>query len=201
MSTERAMEILQAHEFRLVIMDVHLDATRGNMILQYIKQKKNIPVLVVSFLQKRELLETFYAGADVCLLKPVDVDICAAQALALVRLYDEVKLPESYDVSLAFGPDLRIDPIYHQVIANGRPLNLTCREFDVLYYLANHRQLAIRYEKIYQEMWGSGPPSIAAVRACINQLRKKLQGLEKVSIRNVWGIGYQFVYEDKTEQG
>ena len=193
-STEQAMEIFQANEFCLVIMDVHLDATRGIMILQYIKQK-NIPVLVASSLQKRELLEIYYAGADVCLLKPVDVDICAAQALALVRLYDALKMPETYGISLAFGKNFTIDPIYRQVIANGKPLDFTRREFNVLYYLANNRQLVIRYEKIYEEMWGSEPPSIAAVRACINQLRKKLQCIENVSIRNVWGIGYQFIYK------
>ena len=71
-STERAIELFRVCDFRLVIMDVHLDASKGILILQYIKEMKHVPVLVVSSLQEQEILEVFYAGADACLLKPVN---------------------------------------------------------------------------------------------------------------------------------
>lgn len=195
-STSKALEIFTSRSLCLVIMDVHLGDVDGRNLIEMMKSTKNTPILVVSHFQEREMVHTLRAGVDVCLPKPVDRDICAAQAFSLMRLYETTRHPEDYGIPLSLGTDMTIDPTCHRAFADGRVLDLTRLEFKALYYLADNRHVLLRYDQIYSRIWGPGPVSMYAVRKCIKGLRKKLLHVRNVSIRNVRGIGYQFIYEE-----
>lgn len=197
-SPSEAMKLFLAQDFCLVIMDTHLKDANGIEVLKFMKDIKTTPVLVLSHMREEEVVHILLTGADACLAKPIDAELCAAQALSLVRLHEVARNPERYEKPFVLGADVTIKPDSRQAVIEGKALHLTNLEFDVLYYLANHRHMVIQYSQIYRQVWGPGPASMDAVRACIKELRKKILATktQKIAIRNVRGIGYQFVYKE-----
>ena len=195
-SSSDALRLFMAREFCLVIMDIHTKDVNGIEMLRFMKDSKTTPILVLSHIQKDEVVHILHAGADACLAKPVDVDLCVAQALSLIRLHETARDPRCFGIPVEFGLEVKIDPASHKAFIGGEALELTNLEFDALYYLAVNSRLVIRYEQIYRQVWGPGPASMDAVKACIKELRKKILASETrtVTIRNVRGVGYQFVY-------
>ena len=96
--------------------------------------------------------------------------------------------------TLAFEMDLIIDPSYRKVLLKGKELELTRREFDLLYYLANRSGQVLSREQIYNAVWKNEADYNVdeSVKSCIKTLRKKLISHNWDYIQNVRGVGYRF---------
>ena len=154
-------------------------------------------MIISAPLADEELVPLYQAGATAYIEKPVNMEICTAQARALMELFDMAVPKEEWPYVLTFGPRLSIIPLWHQVRIDGQILKFTKQEFQVLYYLAKNRHRVLSLDEIYQEAWGtpSSHSNDEAVRSCIKLLRKKLSVTDGIGIRNVHGIGYQFFYD------
>lgn len=88
-----------------------------------------------------------------------------------------------------------INPTYRQVSLEGNWLNLTRKEFDLLYFLASSPGQVFTREQIYRNVWhGETDYHVdEAVKSSIKALRKKLNPASKEYIENVRGVGYRFV--------
>lgn len=97
--------------------------------------------------------------------------------------------------TLSFGTELMINPTYRQVSLEGNWLNLTRKEFDLLYFLASSPGQVFTREQIYRNVWhGETDYHVdEAVKSSIKALRKKLNPASKEYIENVRGVGYRFV--------
>lgn len=199
LSTDEALEIFLKRRFCLVIMDVRLAETDGLELLRTMRQAKSIPILVLSAkASSSERAALLQAGANVYLEKPCDLEECLAQAKSLMQLYIHANPAESRCYTLAFGMDLIIDPMRRQATLRGEPLNLTRKEFDMLFCLASHTGQVLNREQLYSQVWSNDSDFNVeeSVRSHIKAIRKKLSRSGKDFIQTVWGVGYRFSPED-----
>lgn len=203
LSVGEALEMFMKQRFCLVIMDVLLSETDGRELLKIMRRAKPVPILVLSAkaspAERASLLQT---GANVYLEKPYDLEECLAQAQSLMQLYVEGNPVESRCYTLAFGMDLIIDPMCRQATLKGEPLNLTRKEFDLLFCLARHAGQVLNREQLYNHVWDSelDESGDGTVKAHIGTLRKKLISAGTDCVKNVWGVGYKFIPPDSTDR-
>ena len=194
-----AMEALadyMKNEYCLVILDVQPADANSMELLRTIRNTKHTPILVLTDpLDSEDIVTLFHAGADACLEKPVDIPICAAQARALIRLYFDGDNRHERHSTISFGSELIINPRYRQVMVDGKNLELTRKEFDLLHCLASYPRQVFSLEHLYAHVWDDefAVSGEETVRVHIRTLRKKLTALGKDFIQNTWGVGYKFV--------
>ena len=166
------------------------------LITLYGKKTKSIPIIALTLkLSLPEKITLFHAGANTCLEKPVNIELCIAQANSLIHLYLNAKETDRNTYPLIFGEELIINPIYRHVIINGEPLELTRTEFDLLFYMAKHPNQIFSRQQLYRQVWGDdlGISGENTVRSHIGNLYKKLADIGKNYIQNTRGVGYKFV--------
>lgn len=101
--------------------------------------KDQLCLVIMDILQSEtDGLRLLKVGAHVYLENPYDLEECLAHAQSLMELYMQLHIAESGCYTLAFGMNLIIDPVKHQATLKGEPMNLTRKEFDMLFYLVNH---------------------------------------------------------------
>lgn len=180
----------------LLMLDLQLpDMDRIDMI-RLLSVAKHFPILALTdTLSSDEKVALLHAGVDAFLEKPIDAELCVAQANALVELYLKTDEHLRKHAPIVFGTSLVIAPRYRRVFADGKPLELTRREFDLLYYLAQHPGQVFTRTQLYEQVWGDFYElgGDETVKAHIKTLRKKLSVLDTNLIENEWGVGYRFV--------
>lgn len=195
-SKMKALDIFITQTWCLVILEIQpFDKDRMEM-LRIMRGAKHIPILtLIPLLEKEEKLTLFHTGADVCLEKSTDIEICVAQANALMRIYLESSAGQEENAIITFGTELIINPRYRQAIVDGKQVKLTRKEFDLLYYLARYQRQVFSYRQLYDHVWcyNSIENGNETVRVHMNTLRKKLLSVNKNFIHNVWGVGYCFI--------
>lgn len=194
-SVAEGFEVLTKHHFCLVIMDIHLSETDGVELLKMIRQTKRMPILVLSSKAgSMKRIEALRAGANGYLEKPYELEECLAHAQSLMQLYSQLHTVESRYYTLAFGIDLIIDPARRQATLKGERLNLTRKEFELLFCLASHAGQVLSREQLYRFVWNedSNYNVDELIKAHIKAIRKKLTPSGKEYIKNVWGVGYRF---------
>lgn len=199
-SVPEGFELFTKQHFCLVIMDIILSEADGVGLLQAIRQTKPVPILVLSSKTGiEEKVSALKAGANAYLHKPYELEECLAHAQSLMELYADLHMTESRCYTLAFGMDLVIDPVRHQATLKGEPLNLTRKEFDLLFTLASHAGQVLSREQLYSLVWSesNGYNIDELIKTHIKTLRRKLTPAGVEYIKNVWGIGYQFSPEDQ----
>lgn len=117
-----------------------------------------------------------------------------AKPVPILVLTDGKPVSEKRCYTLSFGMELTIDPLHRQVVLNGNWLELTRKEFDVLYFLASYPGQVFTREQIYHNVWHNEADYNVdeAVKSSIKVLRKKLAQAPKEYIQNVRGVGYRF---------
>lgn len=194
--TQSVMETFEDNDYCLVIICVQEPANRCIEILHHLRESVLLPIITITEkLNASEKLSIFHAGANICLEKPIDFNIFAAQADALVQLYLDAKDILHKNEPLVFGTELIINPIYRYVIIDGEPLELTRTEFDLFYYMAHHPKQIFSRQQLYRQVWGDdlGINGENTVRSHIGNLYKKLADAGKNYIQNSRGVGYKFV--------
>lgn len=203
LSVSDGLKRFMEHEYCLVIMDIALSETDGQKLLKFMRRAKTIPILVLSSKPGREAkLSAYQAGALAYLEKPYELEECLVQAESLMDLYINLQFPKSRCYTLAFGMDLIIDPEQRIAILDDEELNLTRKEFDLLFCLASHAGQVLSREQLYGMVWNNENTYDVdeAVKSQIKTLRKKLTAYNREYIKNVWGIGYRFVDDSKNKQ-
>lgn len=180
----------------LLMLDLQLpDMDRIDMV-RLLSVAKHFPILALTdTLSSDEKVALLHAGVDAFLEKPIDARLCMAQSNALVELYLKTDEQLRKHAPIVFGTSLVIAPRYRRVFADGKPLELTRREFDLLYYLAQHPGQVFTRTQLYEQVWGDFYElgGDETVKAHIKTLRKKLSVLDTNLIENEWGVGYRFV--------
>lgn len=196
LSTDEALLAFMKWNFCLVVMDTQLPERNGCEVLRVMRQTKSVPILVLSakvdVIKRTEILK---AGANVYLEKPYDLNEVLAQARSLIDLCTTSNPLENQHYTLAFGTELIIDPTYWRVTLNGQQIELTHKEFSLLYCLASHRGQVLSKEQLYSHVWHSDSEINldATIKTHIKALRQKLRVSEKSLIETVRGVGYRFV--------
>lgn len=181
--------------FCIVIMGVSLTNINGIALLESMRQAKPIPILVLSPVSNTaDRVKLLQAGATTVLETPCNMEECLANAQSLMHIYLHSDSAKQSRHALAFEMDLLIDPTCRRVFLQGNELDLTRREFDLLYYLASRSGQVLSREQIYNAVWRSDADYNVdeSVKSCIKTLRKKLMFSQWDYIQNVRGVGYRF---------
>ena len=167
--------------------------------LRQIKSQFEIPVIFLTA-RRRELDEVvgLELGADDYVTKPFDVDVLIARIKAVLRRDNRTGQLLSDQTSLIVG-DITIDPEAHSVNVAGDSVNLSPREFDLLYTFATDPDRIITVEDLLARVWGAeyiGQPQVVYVH--IRWLREKIEPepARPQRILTVRGKGYKFVPQE-----
>jgi DNA-binding response OmpR family regulator len=193
-NAEDALSLVRHSPPDLVILDIGLPGMDGLDALRELKTQYNLPVIFLTA-RRRELDEVvgLELGADDYITKPFDVDVVLAHIKAVLRRAGVTPQPEKTRLTVG---DLEIDSESHTVSCAGSFLDLSPREFDLLYALASQPEKVVATEDLLSEVWGAefiGQPQVVYVH--IRWLRKKLEAdpNHPKRILTVRGVGYKFV--------
>lgn len=180
-------EALARHDPDLVVLDLMLPDVDGLEVCRQMRAAGDKrPVLMLTARSAvADRVEGLDAGADDYLVKPFSLDELFARARALLRRTDREEKPLTFQ-------GLSLDPVSYDVMRDGRPLELTRTEFQLLeLFLRNPRRVLTR-EVIFDRVWGYdfGPTS-NSLDVYIGYLRRKTEaGGEPRLIHTVRGVGY-----------
>lgn len=175
---------LQAESYALVVLDLGLPRLSGTELLKWLRASGNVtPVLILTARDTvADRVGGLDAGADDYLIKPFDLDELAARIRALLRRAGGRAAP------LIVHGRLEIDPASRQVTLEGRPVELSAREYAILLVLLESAGRALSREQLEQSLYGWGDEVESnTVEVHIHHLRRKL-GAEL--IRTIRGVGY-----------
>ncbi len=179
--------IEQKEALSLVILDVMMPVMDGWETLRSIRQYSKVPVIMLTAksTEADELL-SFGIGADEYITKPFSLMILLARVQALLKRTNiNINNKKSFD-------GLEIDPAAHTVYADGREIELTPKEFELLIYLCDNEGIALSREKILDSVWDYGYlGDVRTVDTHIKKLRLKL-GDKGDFIQTIRGLGYKF---------
>ena len=201
-SMDDALQAFFKTDFCLIILDASISAADDHQLLKAMGKVRTTPILILSSQSCHiERLKVFQAGAHAYIGHPYSLEECLAQAQALMQLYCDLKPQKEVCYTLAFGKDLIIDPLTRQAILNGKNLQFTRKEFDLLFCLASNPGQVFSREQLYNQVWDehSAYNVDDVVKSQIRLLRQKLSTTGKDYIKNVWGVGYRFHNEPDDE--
>jgi DNA-binding response OmpR family regulator len=162
--------------------------------LRQFKSQFSLPVIFLTA-RRRELDEVLglELGADDYVSKPFDLDVLLAHVKAVLRRFDQPAPRQEMAAPLAIG-DLTIDPAAHKVTVAGRAVELSPREFDLLYTLALDPGRVIPVDDLLGRVWGAefiGEPQVVYVH--VRWLREKIEAdpNRPERILTVRGVGYK----------
>lgn len=195
---DRGRSLSQQGAYDLLILDWMLPQISGLKICQEMRSQGNqTPVL---FLTAKDTLDDrvvgLDAGADDYLVKPFELRELLARVRALLRrstgLSIELSTGQSRDIIQ--GEDLELDRTNQLAYRQGRLIELSEKETQLLEYLMRHPGQLLNHEQIYQYLWSdTQKPSSNVLAALVRLLRRKIEAIgETPLIHTVYGRGYRF---------
>ena len=185
-----ALEMILNHNFDVVIMDIMLPDINGIEICRRLRDAKNfVPILLLTALGTTENIVTgLNSGADDYLVKPFKFSELEARIAALARRSTQEHRPNT----LIQIEDLEIDNRAKSVKRNGETIQLTAKEFKLLYYLASNADHILSREDILENVWDINfDMNTNVVDVYINYLRNKIdKPYSNKLIQTIKGLGY-----------
>ena len=179
----------------LIILDVMMPDMNGFQVLQKIREKNNVPVLMLTAKSDEEdKVSGLRLGADDYLTKPFDMDELIARIVSLIRRYTRFNQQAGTMQKLNFD-GLQIDLENRSVTTGNGTFELPPKEFDLLLYCVKNQGRILTKQQIYEEVWGEEYfYDDSNIMAIISRLRKKLEvnPSSPKYIQTVKGIGYRF---------
>ncbi|AUU84723.1 response regulator transcription factor [Leclercia adecarboxylata] len=190
----RAQQLLGQPHWDAVILDLMLPNVDGLTLCRTIRARDHyLPVIIISARSSEtERILGLETGADDYLAKPFSVQELVARIRALFRRQQAMGQQTS---GLINAHGLTIDPLARSVLLRGEVVDLTPREFDLLYFFARHPGEVFSRLALLEQVWGYQHEGYEhTVNTHINRLRVKIEkdAAEPEIIRTVWGKGYLF---------
>ena len=186
-SGESGLEQIRDREARAVLLDVGLPGIDGFEVCRRIRAASDVPIIMLTARDTEvDTIVGLEIGADDYVTKPFSVRELVARTQAVLRRSEETPVERSVIEVAGFS----IDGGRREVTGpNGSVVRPTAREFDLLWYLADHAGLVLSRAQILEAVWGYDYlGETRTIDVHVRQLRKKLAGLP---IETVWGVGYR----------
>ena len=180
-------------DFSLMILDLMLPGKSGEQVLEEVRKKNNLPVIVLTAkADKRATVELLRLGADDYLSKPFDNNELLARIE--VQLRRGLNTTNNQVGNKINYKDILLDVDGFVATAAGKPVELSKKEFEILHLLITNPNKVFSKSNLYESVWGGdyfGDDNTVSVH--ISNLRTKLATAnpEQDYIQTVWGIGYK----------
>ena len=187
-----AMDIFyEDKDIALIILDVMMPKMDGWQVCREIRESSKVPIIMLTARsEERDELQGFDLGVDEYISKPFSPKILVARVDALLR---RTLGTDGGDILSAGG--ITIDKAAHIVKIDGKPVELSFKEFELLAYFVENQGIALSREKILNNVWNYDYFGDArTIDTHVKKLRSKL-GEKGEYIRTIWGMGYKFEVE------
>ena len=186
---EKALEIFELNKEKidLVILDVMMPKVDGWTVLRKIRQEAKTPVIMLTARgEEQDELFGFELGVDEYVSKPFSPRILVARIDAILkRIKGESKQVRNFD-------GIEIDEIGRTVTVDGKPIELSLREYELLKYLLDNEKIALSRDKILNNVWNYDYYGDSrTIDSHIKKIRHKL-GKKGKYIETIRGVGYKF---------
>jgi DNA-binding response OmpR family regulator len=185
---DTARALIEDDPPELVVLDLMLPGTDGLALCRWIRARGDLPVIMLTARgEEADRIVGLDLGADDYVTKPFSPrELIARVRTVLRRAAPRETLPER----LVHG-DLALDAAAREVRLAGRPLRLTAKEFDLLFFLAAHPARVFSREQLMRRVWGyEAAVDTGTVTVHVRRLRTKVG---EARLETVWGVGYRFV--------
>ena len=190
-SGREALERFHAHSPDVIVLDLGLPDMDGKAVIRKLPTISNVPIIILSAReQETEKIEALDLGANDYVNKPAGIGELMARIRSALR---HSAKSEGLKTSYQSG-SLTIDTLTHSATSHGRPLKLTPKEFDLLYFLVRYAGRVITHQQILIKVWGPAHAEDAQyLRVLIRRLREKIEDdpSDPKIILTEAGIGYR----------
>lgn len=182
-------------EYDVIIVDLMLPGISGFDIISEVRKKLEIPILVVS--AKSEDIDKIRGldfGADDYMTKPFSPAELAARVKSHINRYARLR-GTAGPAEVITHRGLEINTASHKVYVNGKEVQMTAKEYELLVFLASNANIVFSKERLYDAIWGEDfYGDVATVPVHIQKIRKKIEKdpSDPVYIETLWGTGYRF---------
>ena len=193
---EEALAMTKAEEFDIILLDVMLPGLTGFEVCQQIREFSNVPIIMLTAKgdDMDKILGLEY-GADDYITKPFNILEVKARIKAILRRLSVPVKPEKDEKMIVESGDVKIDRESRRVYIEGREINLTAKEFDVLELLMLNPNKVYSREMLLTMVWGEDyPGDVRTVDVHIRRLREKTEKnpSDPKYVHTKWGVGYYF---------
>ena len=182
---EKAADLLEVNFYDLVILDIMLPKMNGYEVLEYAKSLE-IPVIFLTAMgETAQRVRGLRMGAEDYICKPFEITELLARVETVLRRYKKTD-------ARMYLLDIMIDTESRMVFQNGKQVELTLKEYELLLLFVRNKNRALYRETIYENVWGGEYPGTGrTVDLHVQRLKKKL-GLEE-HITAIYKVGYRLV--------
>lgn len=197
---QKGLDIFQNNKVDLVILDLMLPKIDGFDICKTIREESNIPIIILSAKKhESDKILGLGLGADDYVTKPFSPKELMARVKSQFEREKRIK-QKDLPKKIIVGP-ITINQLSKTVKVNGKKINFSKKEYDILLFLIKHKNQVLSRKQIFNTIWGyDNYGDINTVTVHITKLRKKLEKDPENPryIKTIWGIGYKFE-EDTNE--
>ena len=186
---EEAVDLfLQQKDIALIVLDVMMPKMDGWQVCREVRSYSKVPIIMLTARgDERDELQGFQLGVDEYISKPFSPKILVARIEAILRRTNQV----SEEEVLSCG-GIEIDKAAHRVLIDGKEIELSYKEFELLTYFVENKGIALSREKILNNVWNYDYFGDArTIDTHVKKLRSKM-GEKGDLIKTIWGMGYKF---------
>ncbi len=189
----QALEYIKKHgeELDLITLDIMMPDISGLQLCKRIRDTVSCPIILVS--AKGKTVDTVLgleSGADDYISKPFVVEELVARVRAHLRR--EQRVVHSAEEQVIKVGEIELRTGSFEVFKNGKPVQFSTREFQLLQYLMENKGKVLTREQIFSHVWNTEFGDIGTVAVNIKSIRDKIDP-DNTYIKTVWGVGYKFV--------
>lgn len=194
---EAALRAFSEFSPNLILLDLMLPGIDGYQVCREIRSRAQVPIIMLS--AKGEVFDKVLGlelGADDYVIKPFDSKELVARVKAVLRRYQQAKLPPAGSEKqgeVVNYADLSISLTNYSVTYMGKSVEMPPKELELFYFLASHPNQVFTREQLLDHIWGyEYAGDTRTVDVHIKRLREKIKDRGNWSLTTVWGVGYKF---------
>jgi two-component system response regulator ResD len=196
---ETALAMALDKDYDLILLDLMLPGISGEEVCKRLRGKKATPVIMLTAKEEEaDRVQGFEVGADDYVVKPFSPREIVLRVKALLRRSSTTKFLETETTTknVLIFPHLTIDHDAHRVKADDKEVNLTPKEYELIYFLAKSPDKVFSREQLLKDVWHYDFfGDLRTVDTHVKRLREKLNNISPAAanmIVTVWGVGYKF---------
>lgn len=184
-----AMDIFyEEKDVALVILDVMMPKMDGWQVCREIRQYSKVPIIMLTAKSdEKDELQGFDLGVDEYITKPFSPKILVARVEAILRRSNVLAADDTMEAG-----GIELNKAAHEVLIDGKSVELSYKEFELLAYFMSNQGVALSRERILNNVWNYDYFGDArTIDTHVKKLRSKL-GAKGEYIKTIWGMGYKF---------
>lgn len=187
---ESALDAVESFAPDLVILDLMLPGMDGLEVARALRASgKNVPILMLTARSEtQDVVTGFDAGADDYMRKPFEIPELLSRVRALLKRTEHERMTTQYRAG-----NIEIDPASRSIMVDGRPVEFTAKEYDLLEFFVTNAGRVISRDEILETVWGGQHTSDSnVIEVFVCHLRNKIGDENNQIIRTIRGVGYFF---------